>query len=372
MIPSSILPAITRFVAQRFGDDGDLKQDSDSIGSLVRWANFAIVASAVVSYYFYLLSVAAKEGIANGAGIAWLCYVLGLVCNLNATAQFGVLNGIGEVGWDKVVRTTTSILGFAMTLGLLLGGLGIIGLGIAFLSQNLLSLGLARKLRAHFKTDTKLDGNGFAPTHRLFSESAKLLSLAGIGYLVMNSGTFVIERRFGPEMVAKYAPLIRVGALLANTALIITQTVYPYVAQSWSRRDFQRHRRLFIVGLLVAIAVYTAGALLMWIVAPVMFPLWLGAGRYLGPSIFGLILIVYGIFVTSVASSNPVLASIGSVFLGSAILNLVLVCPLLWVFTGRWGIIGAPIATVVGMIGPSTWIVIRSWNLMVNHRRAAT
>ncbi len=54
-----------------------------------------------------------------------------------------MLNGLGEVGLDKVTRIVTSTLGALLTWLSLRYGSGLSGLGVSFLLQSLIMLGLA-------------------------------------------------------------------------------------------------------------------------------------------------------------------------------------------------------------------------------------
>ena len=327
---------------------------------------------AAAAYIFYLRGVA-TQALAGSAWLSWLCYSAGLVCSLHASARFAVLNGLGEVGWDKACRIMVSSFGVALNWLMLRAGWGIVGLGILMLLQGLASIAAAEALlrRQVSGLSPGAPGPVVNDFRQLLLETGKLLSLSLIGYLVMNTGTFIIERRFGAEMVSRYAPLVRVGALLCNVAVLIPQTVYPYVARAWVTKDYKAHRMLFVGGCILSITGYLVGAALFLLLAPKLMPMWLGQGRYLGGGIFALVLAVYAITVANIAFTNPVLASFGNAFVVPSVGNLMLVLPLLWICTGKWGIVGAPVGILAGSAIPSAWVIFRSYQLMQPNNKAS-
>ncbi len=390
----AISPAVARFTAQQIG--GSHGQAAavrlDSIRRLTLQMVGGLLVSGLLIFLGYLQPVARQNHLGPLAAASWVAYSLGVVCGLDATSRFAVLNGLGEVGWDKVTRIATSLAGAVMVWFSLSRGFGLLGLGLVSMVQNLVMLGLAEYLlhrfggaalgggskrgsfwRRLFEPWGRVDGasklSESAERYQLVLETAKLTGLALIGYVVMNAGIFVIERRFGPELVSKYAPLVRVGTLLCTVASLIPQTVYPYVARAWATRNYRSHRRLFLGGVGLAVIGYAVGALTVWLLAPVLMPLWLGPGGYLGPKMLGLVLLVFGLLVSNAAFATPVLASIGNAFIGPSLMNLVLVLLLLWPFSGWWGLNGVPLAMFAGSILPAIWLACRSWHLMLNHNR---
>ncbi len=387
---SALTPAVARFTAQQSGGRGIPIGGLATVRRLTRWLMMLLLVAAVGAFMVYLRPVARAANLGTGAGASWFAYALGVVAALDASARFAMLNGLGEVGWDKVTRIVISSLGVLLTWLSLKYGLGLPGLGISFLLQSAVMLGFAEFLlvgKGEQQPGPATVADGFwrrlMPTlsntgcvaradtngRQLVVETAKLLGLALIGYLVMNSGIFVVERRFGPDVVSKYSPLTRVGMLLATVASLIPQTVYPYVARAWATRSYRSHRRLFLGGVGLSIAGYVIAALVVWLLAPVLMPLWLGPGGYLGPDLLGLVLLMYGLLVSNVAFSTPVLASVGNAFIAPSLLNLILVLILIWPFSGRWGLNGVPAAMFAGSLLPAIWVGYRSWQLMLHHNQ---
>ncbi len=389
---SAITPVIARFTAQQTTDFKNLTGRYAGIRWLTHQLILVLVLVGLLAYLAYLRPVGREQHFALTAAASWFSYCLGLICALDASSRFAVLNGLGEVGWDKVTRIGTSTIGGLLTWISLRVGFGLLGLGLTFLLQSLVTLVLSEYLLRRqggrdpgaknqpsaawihwFKRGKTVKEIGIKvdPTHRrqLLVETGKLLGLALISYTVLNFGTLVIERRFGPEAVSKFAPLLRIGTLLAAVASLIPQMLYPFIARAWADGHYHSHRRLFLGGLSLAAGTYLVGSLIVWFSAPVLVPLWLGPGRYLGPKILGLILLNYGLQVANVAISSPVLASVGDALLGPSVLTLGLVLPLVWFFSGWLGMTGAPLGMLVATAIPSIWLFARARQIMLQHGR---
>ena len=386
---SSIVPVISRFTAQQCGPIESRAAGLANVRRLAQQALALLLVASLLSYLGYILPVGRKYHLGLTALTSWLLYTAGLACGLDASARFAVLNGLGEVGWDKVTRIGTSAAGGVLTWLSLRSDFGLLGLGVIYLIQGIVTLGLAdhllRKYRkrpsSHFPEaissrssaselhPQSTTGESQSQRRQLLVETGKILGLALFGYLVMNFGTLIIERHLGLEIVYKYASLLRVGMLLTSVASLIPQMLYPFVARAWTLGQFRSHRRYFLGGTALAIGTYLLGAVVVWFSAPLLSPIWLGPGKYLGANILGWILLSCGLLVVNVAISTPVLASIGNAFFGVSILNVTLVLPLVWLFTGWWGISGAPIGMLVGTLIPTLWMVSRSWQLMLHHGR---
>lgn len=379
--------SVSRHVA-RSAAVGTITRHEDSIIRRLTGRLMTVVMLAGLAVYLgYLRPVADKSLLGANASVGWLAYCVGLVFGLYASSRFAVLNGLGEVGWDKVSRIAASSGGAALTWLSLRHGWGLSGLGFIFLIQNIAISLMARLLLDRHKAIAnaaparskpwrlKLGWDRSMPTATDLStgrllgiETSKLLGLALVAYLTMNSGIFIIESRFGPAMVSKYAPLIRVATLLVTLATLIPQTLYPFVAKAWVTRDFPLHRQLYLAGIALTVGGYGLAALACWFLSPILIPHWLKPGGFLGQQIMGLVLLVYAMPTINSAFANPVLASTGRAFFGLSILNLVCVLSLLWPFTSRWGLAGAPLAMFVGSLPSSVWLGSWSWRLMLNEK----
>jgi O-antigen/teichoic acid export membrane protein len=290
--------------------------------------------------------------------LAWILYTAGLLLTFEGLGHIAILNGFGEVGWDKVIRIATSTAGFLASWWILhhRGGLG--GLGAVFLMQGaiLLLFALVVSRRRTFRTLGPL-WPALLP-RGLLSEGAKLLALAGAGYVVSNSGFIVIEKTFGLEFVARYSALTRVGMVLASASALLPQMIYPYAARAWTGGDVSRFRKLYWSGLAGAMAACLTGAASVWLLSDQLFPRWLGPANYLGAPVLLWVLLYQVVCVHHMSHCTPVLAAAGNAFILPALFNAILVPPCVHWACRRWGIIGVPAGTLLGTIPPSIWVVV--------------
>jgi O-antigen/teichoic acid export membrane protein len=362
-------PTITRRVAQNAWSDAAGKGVSPRIAGC---ATLVLIASATMTYVGYLASRTPDEESPKYL-LSWFLYVIGLALNLNAALKFAQINGYGEIVWEKACRIVVSIFGVLGNLIALIADCGLLGLAFVFLLQGLLTMFAASKLLTfHTSSARSLGLETHSETRGLMLDAIKLLSLGVMGYLVVNAGTFIVEFRFGPEAVSQYVPLIRVGAILSTISILIPQAVFPFVARAWAIGDGITHRRLFMAGVWFSLSVYLTSALSLIAFADSVVPTWIGPDRYLGSQFLLLVLVAFAISTANVAHTSPIIASRGNAFIGPSIVNLILVVTLLWYLTGWLGLVGAPLAVIIGSILPSGWVIWQSYGLVYNLGKGAS
>jgi O-antigen/teichoic acid export membrane protein len=293
-----------------------------------------------------------------------LLYVIGLLLTSEAFGHIACLNGLGEVGWDKVIRIVTSSLGLLASWSLLMAGGGLLGLGAIYLAQSVVLFCISQRIGRGKSFNSFSAVAGFRIPHRLLAEAGKLLLLGGGGYIVANVGTVTIERMFGLPDVARYNALLRVGVMLASVSVLFSQMTYPYIAQAWSMGDHKRVRLLYYQGIAFAVGTCALGSLIVLLLSNWLFPLWLGKANYLGPNVLAWSLAFQLLYVHHIAHSTPVLAAVGNAFVGPAILVVALVPVLVVYASKRYGIVGVPIGTLLGILPSSIWVVSRSWRFI--------
>ncbi len=375
IVPNSLSPAISRKVAQLQSDQATSGTETAllcrSIRDSIRYAQITLLTISFVVYLGYLMPVCRSNDLHITGSMAWMLYVLGLTFNCEASGHIAFLNGLGEVGWDKVIRIITSSFGLIANWCILRFGGEIICLGLIFLLQSLILFSVSQKISKE---------RGFGPISRyskltfpksLMVEGAKLLLLGCGGYIVANAGTITIERVFGLADVGRYNALLRVSTILSSVGVLFSQMAYPSVAQAWARGDRERVKALYLKGIGFAIGLWALGACAIWLTSEWIFPRWLGAGNYLGPEVLFWLLCYQLVYVNHIAQSTPVLAASGNAFIGSALLIVFLApCLVAW-FAMRFGIVGVPIGTIAGMLPSSIWVIYRSSRFIFQYRSPA-
>lgn len=366
-------PTISREFAILRGKSGSFIGDSESILNMaaVRWAGLIVGCGVMVIggiiYLGYLAPLAHKNSLGLGSAGAWLGLATATAINLAAAQVMSVLEGLGEVGWDRVLRIVFSALNLAILWFLLHSGFSLTAMGISVCAQALVRYWLSRRILFYFFPRLRSRNEGGSCQARLrslFTMGSKLLLLSASGYVINNMGLFIMEKRFGLEIIPEYNALLRVGLLISSTCLLIPQMLYPFVARAWAGGDKPRVRRYYLAGWGAGVTLGLASAAFFLSLNRFIFPRWLGAGHYLGVQILLPILVYSLVFIHHVAQATPVLACFGKAFAIPAILNAALVFPCCYLGSKWLGPVGIPWGTVVATIIPSAWVTYTSWRLI--------
>jgi O-antigen/teichoic acid export membrane protein len=367
---NSLGPTLAREVA-RLGQTGRAAHRGFSIRpemlNATRIASLAVLGAGLLCHVVYLGFVSHAHGVFVTGSCAWLAYVIGVVFHLRGMSFLFVLNGVGEVGWDKVLRIATSLGALGLSWIGLRSGLGLLALGTVFLAQNVAVFLGARAIAAWRGVRTEAEPAGIETTSSwpLLRDSLKLLLLSGTGYIVLFSSTIVVERVFGAETLGRFGAVSRAATLLASVALLIPQMSYPFVARAWAQGAGEQVRRIFVTSIVFALAVFLMGAAGLYAAADWAFSIWLGKGNYLGNSVLLALLLFQLVYVNHVAHSTAVLGAIGTAFVVPAVINACLVPPLMLAGAAKLGVAGVPLGMLAATLLPSVWVVLRSWRVML-------
>jgi O-antigen/teichoic acid export membrane protein len=337
---------------------------------------FAVVAGlvvvvAVALYVFYLRGAAADNRLGPGTAVAWFLYAAGIAMNLQGQGRLFILDGFGEVGWEKVFRIFFTSFGLAAIWLALRAGASLAALGGIYAVQNAQFWAVAT-IKVHLslpgtrRTATPAKGQ----LAGMFHESGKILFLNVSSFAVTYFGIFVVQKRFGLASVTPFSALLKVGLLLTSVATLLPQMLYPYVATCWAAKEYARCRQYYLLGVAGAVVVYLLMALPLFLLREPLFTLWLGKGRYLGTATLGTFLIYQLMYVHHVAHSTPVLATQGNAFIVPAVACAVLT-PLMVAWLPIWfGMQGIPLGMIVGVLPSSCVVVWRSWFCMTRSPQA--
>lgn len=363
-------PTVARRVAQSLSTSNTEEMQAllVDVARSFRYIVYAVLVVAVIIYALYLRRVGTEAKLADYSSLAWFLYAFGMASNLHGQASLFVLNGYGEVGWDKALRAVFTAGGFLLVwLALHLGG-QLVSIGAIYLAQNLFFAMAARaKLKAMTGHTLKAEASGSRPSFsRLFVDGSKLLLLNILTYCITQFTVFVAERHFGMHVVAGYSALLRVGMLIATVGALIPQMLFPYVAAAWAKHDYRACRVYYLTGLGSSVLLSLALSVLVYSLADPIFNFWLGPGKYLGNHSLAVMLLFYLVYVHHSAHATPTLAVSGNAFTMAAILNGVLVALLLLWLPGIWGIPGIPLAMILGTLPSSVYVARYSWRLFMH------
>jgi O-antigen/teichoic acid export membrane protein len=328
-----------------------------------------VAVVAVALYFFYLRGVARSNGLGSQTAAAWFLYAAGVAMNLQGQGRLFIMDGFGEVGWEKVFRIFFTTFGLAAIWIALRAGASVMQLGAIYAVQNALFwLAAARKTHVALPvtrvTAPPLPGQLI----RLLHEGGKILFLNVTAFAVTYTGVYVVQSRFGLAAVTPFTAMLKVGVLLVSVSMLLPQMLYPYVATAWAGNDRDRCRRYYLVGVSGAVGIFIVLAVPLFLLRDTLFTHWLGKGQYLGAATLGAFLVYQLLYVNHAAQGTPVLASMGNAFIAPSILAALLM-PSLEVLLPRWlGVVGIPIGMILGILPPTCMVVWRSWHYMMSPR----
>lgn len=360
-------PTIARAVAN-LGVAGDESRQRAMLGAVS--VAFRIIAAtvaivAVIIFFAYLWPTAGKAGLSLPTVLSWFPFALGMAANLQGQSSLFVLNGHGEVGWDKVFRSIFTVLGFSAIWGALALGAGLPALGLIYLGQNLLFwLVASRKLRSFLGDSASPRPAEPGQVRTLFHEGSKLLLLNLLTFVITQFTIFIVERRFGLKEVVSYSAMLRVGVLIGTIGSLLPQMLYPYVAKEWTSKHYSKCRRYYLYGVLGSVFTTIVISAPLLVFGRDVFMLWLGEKIPYSPSCFAAILTFYVVSVHHSSHATPALAVAGAAFTIPATINAILVTALVFILPDFLGLIGIPFGMVLGTIGPSAYVVWRSWRIL--------
>lgn len=324
----------------------------------------ALVATAL--YAFYLRGAAKSSNLGSEAAVAWILYAAGVAMNLQGQGRLFIMDGFGEVGWEKVFRIFFSIFGVTAIWVALRFGAGLITLASIYVVQNACFwLAAACKVQAALPITRVTASPEPGQLRSLFHAGGKILFLHVSYFAVTYFGVFVVQSHFGLAAVAPYSAMLKVGLLLSSVAVLLPQMLYPYVATAWASNDKDRCRNYYLLGVVGAVGVYILLAIPIFLLREPLFTHWLGKDKYLGTTTLGVFLIYQLIYIVGVAHATPVLASKGNAFIIPTIVNAILTPIFVLLFAKLFALPGIPFGMIVGILPSSCVVVWSSWKFLM-------
>lgn len=330
----------------------------------------------LIIYFFYVrLVLTENPKLFNEGLIAWVFFVAGNIININNSKNFYIINGFGEVGWDKVnqiIIALFTITGYFLVLKL--GG-GLIGLSVIFFISSLVYAIMSKFLLKKFVPKEMLDFKGSVSRNQIidiFKDGSQILILNIVGILVMNKDIFLVERYQGLNVLPLFSALNRIQGIIITVSLIIPQMVFPFISQSFSQGNYQKARKQYWQGVIFAVSIAVFLSSIALISAKTIFPLWLGPKNYLGDGILSLLFLVGLLSIHHNAHASAVIATGENSFVWPAIINGILSVPLAIIGIKYYGIQGMIIGNFIATVLPSIYVVnysIRYFNKLNNKNR---
>lgn len=326
-----------------------------------RIVSLLVLAICVVIYFGYVHWVLLENSTIFYQGlVAWLFFVAGSVINISNSRNFFIINGFGEVGWDKftqILITLFTLAGYFLALKL---GWGLVGLSVVFFVGSLIYAVSSSMLLKRFLPLQVQSVKGDVSRNDLisiFKDGGQILVLNLVGILILNKDVFLVERFLGLTELPLFSALSRIQGIVISVSLMVPQMIFPFVSQSFSGKDYVRTHRLYLQGVFIAVGIAAFLSAAILIVANWAIPLWLGAGNYLGNTIMFLLLLIGIVTIHHNAHASAVISTGGSSFMWPAIINGALSLPLALLGIYWYGIEGMIIGNIIATVLPSIYVV---------------
>ena len=367
---SGLAPAVSRYVATVAGRESVGSIQGEAWAgvriSLTRVYGVALLVGWVIGCLlipFYLIGVGRQGGhTAFNISVVWSSYLFGWGARAVIQRNFSALDGLGEVGYNRVVNTLGGITNFGILLWFLPMGIGVwapVGSYVVVsLIVFLISIYLLReKAPAGWYTKTSVP---WLESRLLATDALKMFVLGATSYVVGQSCILFVERGAGIATLATFAPVAKVVTLMAGAASMPNSMMIPYLARAFNANDSPKFRRFAWMSIFLAPLLYLLPALVLFIYPREIFGWWLGADNFVGEGVTRLMLLYGLVFCAHSGLAAPALAVRHRSFVRESVINMVLVLVLMPLFATYFGLCGYPLGMIIGTLLPSVMVCTQS------------
>lgn len=380
LLPSNCIgPIVINYVVECINDPARFAPKLDTIRKLTILISLGWVLCGLSILYI----VAGAVLIDNGVDLVRSCLIFfftisGAILFLNAAVWFALLNAKGEVGIDrfgKAIVTCGGLLGVFLILYskqdhcwlavvFCLQGLSLWLISRRYLMAKIIGV-RSESLENQFRVlNLNCGGNvvdrrqNRLEIYRLIKMFCLIMLGALLGNLVNSISVLMVERDFGVVVVSRYSPLNKISLVIVSLATVFPQIAYQRFSLLWCSGDAKNFRHTVWVSGFCAIISYVGLSLFVIMFGERVVKLWLGDSGYLGDSTLTLILLANGILVGNSVLAVPLIAAKGYIFTWASAFNLILVYVLGRLLSSWLGLIGVPVAVLLGSLLPSLWVAV--------------
>lgn len=197
-----------------------------------------------------------------------------------------------------------------------------------------------------------------------------LLSLAQT--VKVQGPILIVGAAGGPSLVSLYATHRALANVAGYGAVLLQGPLWPELSALWGRQRLGELRRMSLVATKINILVTGAIALLLWLLVPMLYPLWTGKELALQPAFFALLLI-QGVLAAGWSTSSWCLqaANRHQTVAFWAVVNAIVTIVAAGLLVGGYGVVGIGLATLFADLVFGLMIFPRLASVMLTVRPAA-
>lgn len=313
----------------------------------------------VVLYFMYIQGL--SDHLSELLKISvWSCFSVSLVLKIYAWHWLHITNGLGEIGWDKILMLSGSLVGNGLCICAIVAGMSMPYMALAMMLGSAVFWMAAFVLikRVEVSKCLRVDSPQCSPnqkgaTRKLFRQAFSFLVLNVAGYFVLSLDVVIVEWLFGIDVVPYFGFLVKLSLLVISVSTLFQYLAYPFIANAWANKDFESCRKYYFTGLTVSLSLaLIQSAFIIWL-APSWIPKWLGPNSYLGDDVYFWQMLFALISVNTIASASSALATGEVSFTRLAVYSAACCVPFSVIFGCMFGVSGVPFGNALGTLVPS-------------------
>ncbi|MFD2932524.1 lipopolysaccharide biosynthesis protein [Spirosoma flavum] len=374
MADLGLVQTISRLIAY-IDNSNALSKSEGSIKNLASYSIKQIYITALFSFFtilvlagvgvfiIYLTVYYEKTNIFN-LKIAFLIYVIGIIFNLLSNVPASMLIGYREVGTDSIIRSIAQIIYFAILLIFLPYYHSIVLVSLSFMLQNLgqlvtLHFAFYVKHRNIFKNENHWkELVKFNIAKQIYSQSAPLVINQLGGWLISQGNIFIVSIVVGADKVSDYAINQQIFTYIAAIALVMNQSIGPFIAKSYIQNKLSGLQDLFVNTILICLSMVGVLIIIQLSCGKNIITLWIGPEHFLGYTLSAIFGITTFLEVQHSVAGNFVWNT-GSWPFNKWTLWAGMLTVILGYFLGNYyGLIGIALATLVSKLMTLNWYVL--------------
>ena len=339
---------------------------------IFRWICLAGVLLLIVIYHVVLPQGRMLVG-ADPATV-WAWYLLGLsaLLGIQVKPHQSLLEGLGRLYLTRIFCGTYFLLSGLIVVAILLAGGGLLLMAVSAALLSLLNYAVTREaVRRVAGGRLELPRPLAAAELRRMGRVAVPLGVLSLsGFLVSSIQVPLLGSILGARAVPPFYIAQRLGQSINLAVLNLMNPQLPLFTQELGagRKDAARTRMARAIVWVTGIA--AAANAFFWLATPALVDWWTGSGTSVGRDLLTVMAIDYFILSSAVAWGFFVLASGSNPFMWTTLASgLANVALCVWL-VDRFGLIGAPLATLATGIALNYWYnPWQGWKLFANLRR---
>ena len=289
--------------------------------------------------------------------LAWMIFSLGASLNLLGGAAFAALYGTGNVATERLIRATTQLMGLGFSALFLYLRIGIIGLSVAWVSQNLIArLWGWRALHRYHPELKAARGQATRATAKKIAVPSLKWAAMGLGaILILQTDNPIIAATIGVVFIPSYEAAAKIVSALMTFSLLVVTSSTPFLSKTYAAGDMASFRSLLLRNVRFGMAAMLILASFFAVFGDRVIDIWLGPGNFVGFPVLWTLLIMLTLETHHVIHATATMAAGHLIFLWTAILSGVLKIAMSVLLASHLGLWGVALGTLIAQLLTNNW-----------------